>query len=155
MTSGFPGHKSMDGRTISECCLSARQCLCGSQHDALRSVCIVCWAEFLLINAFGCFSHGSLAMSGGWFGLFQCVRRDWGHVSEAQEVHVANGSGAPASPHLYSCSHSEPGRLPLVACGCWGNFQPASWSSGMSPNSRLSHLSLASSLCSGKPTPQV
>lgn len=50
--------------------------------------------------------------------LLQCVRRDGGHVSEAQEVHVANDSGAPASLHLYSCSRSEPGRLPLVACGC-------------------------------------
>lgn len=60
------------------------------------------------------------ALSMGPLSLLQCVRRDGGHGSEAQEVHVANGSGAPpcASPHLYSCSRSEPGRLSFVACGC-------------------------------------
>lgn len=39
------------------------------------------------------------ALSMGPLSLLQCVRRDGGHGSEAQEVHVANGSGAPPPPH--------------------------------------------------------
>lgn len=55
-------------------------------------------------------------------------------VSEAQEVHVANGSGAPASPlQLLSLR-----TWVSPTCSLWLLRElPASWSSGMPPDSYL------------------
>lgn len=113
--------------------------------------------KFLLINAFCCFFTLipdcvwglGWGLSGVLLAHLQCVRRDGVMVSEVQEVHVVNGSGALTHPTFtaalaenlavshYSCSLGMLRELPaarLQACSC------------LLP----SYLSLASSLCSGK-----
>lgn len=81
-------------------------------------------------------------MSEGWFGalsmvslaLLQCVRRDGGHVSEAQEVHVANGSGAPASTPPLQLLSFRTWATPTCSMRLLREL-PVNWSSGMSPDS--------------------
>lgn len=120
MTSGFLGHKSMDEKDYFWVLPQRLPVFVWipTQHCMLGRIpaCKCFWLFCTLIPGW---VWGLVwALSRVPLALLQCVRKDGGHVSEAQEVHVANGSGAPASPHFYSCSRSEPGRLPLVACGC-------------------------------------